>query len=99
MEIQRCYQALQATREDETRQEVTQGEEGTRQVLSQEEGSQEGTREENRQEGAQEETGERDREGDETESWQQQSRHKFKCPICGLGRRTKGQIEKAYEIP
>ena len=46
-----------------------------------------------RQELAQEETGEREAEGNENESWEQQGRKRFECPICGLGRRTKGQIE------
>ena len=90
MEIEKCYQALKTTQEEEARQGVTQDKEVSRQVLSQEEVSQEGSR----QEVVREDTEVREVERDENESWQQQSRHIFICPICGLGRKTKGQIEK-----
>ena len=110
IEIQKCYEALKTThsatieattREDteEVVQEVgsqerAQGDEVAGQELSREEARQEGTREGSRQELTQEGTVERGGEGDENEPWQQQARQRFECPICGLGRRTKGQIEK-----
>ena len=106
MEIQKCYEALKTTPSATTgattiedteevaqevgRQEMTQGEEVAGQELSQEEARQEGSSQELTQEG----TVEREGEGEENESWQQQARQRFDCPICGLGSRTKGQIEK-----
>ena len=71
---------------------------GVRQELSQEEARQGVTQEVRRQEVAQEGAGEREARGDENEPWQQQGRHRFECPIFGLGRRTKGQIEN-HEYP
>ena len=72
---------------EEVRQEVTQ--EGNRQELAQE-----GSRQEVAQEGSEE----KETEVDENEPWQQQGRHRFECPICGLGRRTKCQVEQHMNI-
>ena len=60
--------------------------------------AQEGTEQEDAQEGAgqevaQEAAGQKEAEGDKNNPWQQQGRHRFECPICGLGQKTKGQIK------
>ena len=66
------------------------------------EGAQEGASQEVLQEGARQELEQGvDQEGaGETESdsggesWQERRRNRFECPICGLGRKTRGQIEQ-----
>ena len=105
-EIEKCYKDLKTfhgpAREveevtlEESRQVDAQGEKVARHELFQEEARQGETQEVSRQEVAQEGTGERETE--ENSSWEQQGRHRFHCPICGLGRRTKCQVEQHMNI-
>ena len=75
-----------------------EAQEGVRQEALQEEARQELEQVDPRQEVLQnvdqEGAGDRVTESDNNESWQEQRRHKFECPICGLGRKTRGQIEQ-----
>ena len=73
--------------------------EGASQEVLQEGAGQELVQAEARQEVLQEvaQQSEDQEEGDEEtegEHWQEQRKHKFQCPICGIGRKTRGQVEQ-----
>ena len=91
--IERQENEIEKLARDLTKQDAHVGaQEGARQELLQEGAGQEVLQEGAGQELAQDE--DQEEAGDRNESWQENRRYRFECPICGLGRKTRGQVEQ-----
>ena len=97
IEIEKLSQDLTKQVAQEGAQEGVRHE-GSTQELAHVEARQEVLQEVTLQDEDNEEAHDRENESDSNEPWEDQRRHKFECPICGLGRKTRGQIEQHMSL-